>query len=81
MNSFRAIIGLWSSIDAMAVEIGAPVTAVRKWSQRDRIPAEWWQAIAQAPVAHRSGVTAELMAELIARRASSVPATVRMDPL
>ena len=51
----------------MAGEIGAGVAAVRKWSQRDRIPAEWWSAVLAAPRVRQARVTAELMALLAAR--------------
>jgi hypothetical protein len=67
MNSFRSIIGLWPSLDAMAGDLGAPITAVRKWWQRDRIPAEWWQAVAESSVGQAAGVTPYLMARLLAR--------------
>jgi hypothetical protein len=65
--SFRSIIDLWPSADAMAGEIGAGVAAVRKWAQRDRIPAEWWSAVLAAPRVKKAKVTAELMADLAAR--------------
>ena len=65
--SFRSIIDLWPSADAMAGEIGAGVAAVRKWSQRDRIPAEWWSAVLATPRVRQARVTAELMALLAAR--------------
>jgi len=65
--SFRSIIDLWPSADAMAGEIGAGVAAVRKWAQRDRIPAEWWSAVLAAPRVRKARITAELMAKLAAR--------------
>ena len=67
--SFRSIIDLWPSADAMAGEIGAGVAAVRKWSQRDRIPAEWWSDVLAAPRVKKAHITAELMAMLAARAA------------
>ena len=51
----------------MAADIGAGVSAVRKWSQRDRIPDEWWSAILATAVARSSGMKAEILVELAAR--------------
>lgn len=65
--SFRSIIDLWPSADAMADEIGAGAAAVRKWSQRGRIPAEWWSAVLAAPRVKQARITAELMTMLAAR--------------
>jgi hypothetical protein len=70
VDSVRNIVGLWPSAEALAVEIGAKVEAVRKWRQRNRIPAEWWNAIARSPVARAAGVTVERMAEMAEERAS-----------
>ena len=65
--SFRSIIDLWPTADAMAAEIGAGAAAVRKWSQRGRIPVEWWSAVLAAPRVKKARITAELMATLAAR--------------
>jgi len=43
------------------------VAAVRKWAQRDRIPAEWWSAVLATPRVKKARITAELMAALAAR--------------
>lgn len=51
----------------MADEIGAGAAAVRKWSQRGRIPAEWWSAVLAAPRVKQARITAELMTMLAAR--------------
>ena len=45
IGSFRAIIELWPSREAMSADVGAPATAVTKWGQRNSIPAEWWSAV------------------------------------
>lgn len=65
--SFGSVIDLWPSPDAMASDIGAGVSAVRKWSQRDRIPDGWWTAILATEKAKAAGVTAARLAELAAR--------------
>jgi hypothetical protein len=54
----------------MALEIGAGIPAVRKWYQRDRIPAEWWLAVLASEPAKYAGVTAETLAALAAREAA-----------
>jgi hypothetical protein len=48
MNSFRDVIDCWGRVDVMATAIAAPVATVRKWRQRDSIPAEWWLSIERA---------------------------------
>lgn len=58
---------LWATLDAMSVEICAPVTAVRKWWQRDRIPAEWWVSVLSSPTAKAAGVSSDMLTELAAR--------------
>lgn len=67
VSSFREVVGLWKTPDALAAEIGAGVPAARKWSQRNTIPAEWWLPILRTEVAQKAGVTAELLAALAAR--------------
>lgn len=68
-TSFRSIIDLWPSTDAMADELRASPMAVRKWWQRNRIPAEWWSAVLSAPrVKAAHIITADLLAALAARR-------------
>lgn len=67
IDSFRSVIELWPSPDAMAIDIGAGIAAVRKWHQRDRIPAEWWKSVLATAPARQTGLTAERMALLVAR--------------
>lgn len=65
-TTFRDIIELWPSPDAMAADIGARVEAVRKWKQRDSIPADWWTAVVSAG----HGVTVDDLARIAATRRS-----------
>lgn len=65
--SFRSIIELWPSREAMAAEIGANASAVSKWWQRDGIPAEWWAAVLATDCAVGAGLTAEALTVLAAR--------------
>jgi DNA-binding transcriptional regulator YiaG len=67
IRSFRDVIDLWGSREAMAAELRASSRTISKWWQRDRIPAEWWSAILASPVAGAGGVTADKLAELAAR--------------
>lgn len=69
MKTFRDIIGLWPSHRAMAGDCGAKHWAVAKWHQRDRIPAEWWNAVVDgaAKAGHRS-VTVEILADIASSR-------------
>jgi hypothetical protein len=66
-TSFRFVIELWPSRDAMASEIGARPSAVSKWWQRDNIPAEWWASLLDTDAAVSAGVTADVLTRLAAR--------------
>ena len=65
--TFRSIIELWPSREAMAADVGAGLWAVRKWLTRNSIPSEWWSAVLATEVAARAGVTAEILTALAAR--------------
>lgn len=67
VQSFRHIIGLWPSPDALAVDIGAKVETVRKWRQRDSIPADRWLAVIDAAKARGEIISSDDMAALAAR--------------
>lgn len=74
ISSFREVVGLWESPDALAAEIGVGVSAARKWPQRNNIPSEWWLAILRTERARQAGLTAEALAELAARDDAEVRA-------
>lgn len=67
LDSFRSIIDLWDSREAMASDVGAGAWAVRKWLKRDNIPSEWWTAVLATEKAKAAGVSADLLARLAAR--------------
>lgn len=67
IGSFRAVIELWPSREAMAAELGAKSHAVSKWWQRDRIPSEWWHPVLASPVAKDAGLSSDLFIRLGAR--------------
>lgn len=71
MNSFRSVIELWSTRDALASEIGAKPSAVSKWWQRDFIPADWWAAVLCTEKAREAGVSADLLTRLAAREVAA----------
>lgn len=67
LDSFRSIIDLWGSREALAADVGAGPWAVRKWLKRDNIPSEWWSALLATEKAKTAGLTADLLARLAAR--------------
>ena len=67
INSFRALIELWDTREAMAADINAKASAVSKWWQRGSIPAEWWAPILATEIAFRSRVRADTLVDLAAR--------------
>lgn len=68
--SFRSIIDLWESREALAAALGAGSRTVSKWWQRDRIPEGWWAPIVALEPAQAAGVTSETLMRLAARKAS-----------
>lgn len=66
-QSFREIIGLWPSPDALAGELGAKVETVRKWRQRDSIPADWWLSVIEAGKTRGQALTSEQFAVIASR--------------
>ena len=67
IDSFRALIELWDTREAMAVDISAKASAVSKWWQRDSVPAEWWAPILASETAIRARLRAEVLIDLAAR--------------
>lgn len=72
ITSFRALIELWETREAMASDISAKASAVSKWWQRDSVPAEWWSPILATEVAFKSKVRADTLIELAARAPETV---------
>ncbi len=69
MQSFRDIIDLWPTPDALAAQIGEKAWTVRKWKQRNKIPGEHWMSVAKAACGQGIDVTIEQMAALASREA------------
>src|SRR5262245_13181064 len=75
-TSFRSVIDLWPSREAMASDIdeGVSASAVRKWWQRDNIPSEWWTRVLATEKAKAAGLSADLFARLAAKQAEEARA-------
>lgn len=58
IRSFEEIIALWPSPEDLAADTGAGIEAVRKWKQRNSIPAEYWLGMVNA--SERRGFTLTL---------------------
>lgn len=67
VSNFREVVALWGSFDEMASEIGHTREAVRKWSERNTIPSEWWLPILRSNKALSAGLSADLFTEFAAR--------------
>jgi hypothetical protein len=68
VDSFRSIIELWPSREAMAADLGdgADAGLMSKWWQRNKIPDKWWTRVAATEMATGEGVTLEMLARLAA---------------
>lgn len=72
--SFKDVIELWDSREAMAADIGTTVPRVTKWFQRDSIPAGWWVSLLATHKARAAGVSAEMLTRLAARETAEARA-------
>lgn len=72
--SFKDVIKLWDSQEALASEMGVNLPAVRKWWQRDSIPAEYWAALLLTERAKEGAVSADLLTALAARESAEARA-------
>lgn len=48
MPAIQDIFGYWDSLADMARDLDAPYQTVAKWSQRGRIPSEFWGQVIEA---------------------------------
>lgn len=76
-SSFKSIIELWPTREAMAAALGEDLRLISKWWQRDRIPAERWEHILALPTVADAGLTAEHLIRLAARRGHNRPNIAR----
>jgi hypothetical protein len=68
VDSFRSIIELWSSREAMASDVGGGADAglISKWWQRNKIPDKWWVRVVSTETATAEGITLDVLARLAA---------------
>ena len=64
IKSFRDLIELWPTREALAAEIGANSNTVSKWWQRDNVPAEYWAPILSSEVAIRARLRPDALIDL-----------------
>lgn len=67
LTSFRSVITLWDSREAMAADVGTRNWSVIKWFSRDTIPSKWWPAVLSTEKAKAAGVTFDLLVRLAER--------------
>jgi hypothetical protein len=72
VKSFRDVIGLWKTPEALASEIGVSHWAAYKWRHRNTIPAEWWFCILRTETARKHGVNAEMLTKFASGKGLSV---------
>jgi hypothetical protein len=68
LTSFRSVIELWASREAMAADVGARNWSVIKWWGRNTIPSKWWPAVLLTEKAKAGGVTLDILARLASRK-------------
>ena len=74
VDSFREVLGLWSTLRDFASEVDAPLVSARKWHQRDSIPPEFWIKVSDAAQRRGfDGITVELLTRLRAAEPEGGP--------
>lgn len=69
MQNVSDLCGLWPSDAELARDLGVPYPTVAAWKLRGSIPAPYWRRLVRAAKARRlTQVTADLLAELHARK-------------
>lgn len=68
MENFRDVIEQWPDVSSMAEDIDRKPNLIRKWKERDRIPAETWLGIVKAAERRGYRVTLEDLARLASKR-------------
>lgn len=70
MQTFADVLALWPSLSELATDLGVPYGVAKQWRMRNSIPAEYWQALtAAARDRGIEGITADVLADIAARRA------------
>lgn len=68
METFKDLLDQWPSMEALAGDVGATVHRVRKWRVRNRVPAEYWDALLRAAGEREIAATPELLVSLAAEQ-------------
>lgn len=70
-HSFRDVIEEWPSPDKLAEDVGANTEAVRKWKQRNSIPAEYWLPLCRAAAKRGKQISVDRLARFAKERAET----------
>jgi uncharacterized protein YjcR len=68
MNTFKDVIDQWPSVDDLATDLDEKPATVRKWKQRDSIPADRWALLLVAAKNRRIRGIDEVKLVKLARR-------------
>lgn len=66
-RTFIDVIGLWPSTVAMADDLGVTYDVVRRWLERDSIPAWVWQDLLKHAAKRKIGLRADDLVKLAGR--------------
>ena len=66
VTSFKEVVDLWETPEALAADVRAGVAAVRKWRQRNRIPARYWHRLEGTSTAKSRRITVSNLAKIAA---------------
>ena len=68
MQTFKEIIRLWPSCEALGADVGASGNTVRKWLFRDSVPGTHWASLVKSASERGiTGVTVDLLAKIADR--------------
>ena len=68
--TFSQLIGQWPTVAEFARDVGQNLEAVKKWKQRDSIPASHWLAVVGAAEAKGISISIEQLAAMSRAKAA-----------
>jgi len=68
MKTFKQIIDLWPSLNALALDLDITPNRVAVWKHRDSIPCEFWLDLVNTKVAKDAKLPLHTLAELSASK-------------
>jgi hypothetical protein len=71
VQNFSEVISLWPSPAVFAKDVGEHIETVRKWRQRNRIPATKWGTLLRAAQAREIPLTSDLLVSIANREAAA----------